>query len=283
MNAPVKIERFYEDLSPRIRDITKEEIEHFVEHGWVHARNFIDPALCEEVIKHFQDWCGLRWKEWPSDPAEQKAFMDAVKNMEGRTKHLFAIRQDDPWMFNFVTQRKFGEAAAKFLKLPAVKIFSETLHVKFPKSSGKSRALAWHQDWPSIPIDRAGAMQMWLALVPVTPDMGPMTHLSGSHREQPGGMVAVAGEDAHELYPELFTKYKASEPPTMAQGDAHFHHTLTWHASGENKSDKVRWGMSSIRFDARARYTGQHNFNSDGMGLVPNQPFNHPHFPTVYP
>lgn len=271
------------DLSPYIRDITDEHVVEYWEKGWVVVRGFVDPALCDEVIRHYMDWIGLRWREWPSDPAEQREFVEVSQRIRDNWGSRFAIRQHDPWMFNYVTQPKFGEAAARFMKVPAVKTLSETLHVKFPQSSGHSRKLEWHQDFPSIPIDRAEAVQFWLALVSITPDMGPMTHLNGSHREPPGGMMGVVGEDATEIYPELFERYTESEPGTYAPGDAVFHNSLTWHASGVNRTDRVRWAMSSYRISARSRYTGQHNFNTDGLGLVPNQHFDHPNFPTVYP
>lgn len=283
MSEVLEKAKVYDELSPRIRGVTDDEVAFFKKNGWVHLRGFIDPNLCDEVVDHYMKWSGLRWKEWPSDPAEQQEFIDTIHAISKRPKVRFAIRQDDPWMFNFVMQRQFGHAAARFLSVPAIKVLSETMHVKYPISSGHSSFLPWHQDWPSLPIDRAGAVQMWLPLVDVSPDMGPMTHLSGSNAEQPQGMVGMSGEDAKELYPELWEKYPAHVGEALAKGDAVFHHTLTWHASPENKTDRIRWAMSSIRFDARARYTGQHNHNTNGLGLTPNQLFDHPNFPTVYP
>lgn len=276
------VEGRYEDLSRYIRDVTEEEVTTFWEQGWVNVPNFVAPELCEQVISHYMAWSGLRWKEWPQDPAEQKAFISAIEEISQRAKATFGIRVDDPWMFNYVTQRKFGEASARFLKVPSIKPLSETLHVKYPASSGHSRVLGWHQDFPALPIDRAEAVQFWLALVPVSPEMGPMTHLTGSHREMPGGRLS-AGEDFRDIYPELWRKYEASSPKALAQGDAIFHHCLTWHASGVNQTDRVRWAMSSYRFSERSRYTGQQNFNTDGFGLVPYEHFDHPNFPTVYP
>lgn len=271
------------DFSSLIREITEEEVATFWEQGWVRVPNFVDPALCEEVIAHYMKWSGIRWKEWPSDPAEQAEFLAALERVMKSPELKFAIRQDDPWMFNYVTQRKFGEAAARFLKVPAIKTLSETLHIKPPASSGRGELLHWHQDFPSIPADRAENVQFWLALVPISVEMGQMIHLSGSHREPPGGMLGVTREDAETLYPEIFQKYEPSTPKPLAQGDAIFHHSLTWHCSGINQTDKVRWAMSSYRMSDRCIYTGQHNFNTNGLGLEPYKHFNHPNFPTVYP
>jgi hypothetical protein len=41
--------------------------------------------------------------------------------------------------------------------------------------------------------------------------------------------------------------------------------------------------MSSYRISTRCRYTGQANFNTDGLGLTPREFLDHPNFPTVYP
>ncbi|RYD53809.1 MAG: hypothetical protein EOP60_09545 [Sphingomonadales bacterium] len=113
--------------------------------------------------------------------------------------------------------------------------------------------------------------------------MGPMSHLNGSQHSMPGGMVGEVGEKATELYPELFERYEESQTRDYNQGDALFHSSLTWHASGSNTTNRVRWAMSSYRISGRTRYTGQANFNTDGLGLEPRKLFDHPNFPTVYP
>jgi ectoine hydroxylase-related dioxygenase (phytanoyl-CoA dioxygenase family) len=283
MSVVKATESSHEDLSRHIAGITEEQIETFWKQGWVLVPKFVSEDLCDQVVEHFKIWSKLRWNEWPKDTRDQQEFVAAIERVYKSAKRLFAIRQDDPWMFNYVTQRKFGEAAARLLKVPAVKPLSETLQIKYPSSSGHSKALAWHQDFPNIPCDRAEAVQCWLALVPISEDMGQMVHLTGSHRELPGGMMTTTGEDARELYPELFEKYEVSKPKPLAKGDAIFHHALTWHTSYANETDRVRWAMSSYRISARSIYTGQQNFNTDGLGLIPNKPFDHPNFPTVYP
>ncbi len=282
MNKPVKLDEIYEDLSPMIGEVTEAHVVTFMRDGVVTIPDFVKPELCEKVISHFTAWSGIHWREWPQDPAEQDAYRAAVAGLFDRPRKSFAIRQDDPWMFHFVTQRKFGEAVAKLLRVPAVRILSETLHIKQPQVSGIARPLQWHQDWPSFPIDRAQAAQFWLALVEVTPDMGPMIHLKGSHRSMPGGMLLDCGEDAHELYPELFEQYKPTKLKGLTQGTAVFHHGLTYHMSGPNRTNKVRWAMSSYRMSSTTRYTGQVNYNTDGLGLKLREVFDHPNFPIVY-
>lgn len=271
------------DFTPYIRDLTDAEVRFFRENGWVFAPRFIDPELAEEVRQHYKAWSGIRWDTWPESEAEQKEFIEIVKDKFTDPRKTMAIRQDDPWMFTFVTQRKLGEATARLLNVESVKPYSETLQVKYPASSGFSRELPWHQDLPSMSIDRADAAQTWIALAPATADMGTMRHLSGSHREPPRGMTHFSGEDPAIDFPDIWEKYQIEPPRDYAAGDALFHHCLTFHCSGQNQTNKIRWAMSSLRFSGRSIYTGQQNTNTDGLGLQVNKFFDHPNFPTVYP
>ena len=270
------------DLSQHIRDLTPEEIETFRRDGVVTVPGFVSAELVAEVKQHYMDWSGIRWDEWPEDPAEQQQFIEVIERAT-TGKMLFAARQADPWIFNYVAQPKFGKAAAELVGVPAIRIVSETLHVKYPESSGHSKPLEWHQDWPHIPIDRVAAVQMWVALAPITADMGPMVHLEGSHREPPLGMLAYQGVKPEQAFPELWERYHLTAPHDLDAGDAVFHHGLCFHASGVNQTDRIRWGMSSYRIAADCLYTGQPNFNTDGLGLEPFKEFDHPNFPVVWP
>lgn len=271
-----------EDFSAYIRDLTQDEIDTFWQQGWVYAPNFIDAELVEQVRQHYKAWTGIKWDEWPADPEEQRKFTELLNSLQ-TTGIFFNIRLDDAWMNNFITQKKLGKASADLLKVPSVKLLSDTLHVKQPASSGHSAALRWHQDFPSMPLDRAEALQTWIALAPITPDMGPMSHMNGSHREMPNGIHQLAGETAEEAYPELWDKYEVSEPRQYAAGDVLFHHCLTYHSSAANQTDRIRWAMSSLRFSSRTLYTGQSLSHTNGLGMEPLKRFDHPNFPTVYP
>ena len=281
MSVAEQLDRYYEDLSPHLGDVLPEHVEAFQRDGFVQVDNFVSEELCDRVVKHFGDWTGLRWAEWPSDPAEQAKFTAAFEEARKKPHWFFAIRQDDPWMFNYVTQRKFGEAVAQLLDVPAVKILSETLHAKMPELSGKGHPVPWHQDFPWLPLDRGQAVQTWTALVDVTEDMGPMQHLIGSQNSIPG-IRGGTGDRAEDIFPELFEKYAVSKLHGVPKGACVFHHAMTWHASGRNETNRVRWAMSSYRMSDRTIYTGADNENTNGLGLLPNKRFDHPNFPTVY-
>lgn len=270
------------DFSSLIRDITDEEVEYFQEEGWLHVRNLITPELALKVREHVKKWSGIEFDEWPQDAAEQARCMQQLEAMKDRTKK-FLMSRADPWLGNFFEQRKLGEASARLLKAQSVKKLSETLHFKPPVSSGHGKPLAWHQDFQAIPIDRSAAIQTWIALAPIVPEMGPMQHLRGSHKEGSLGRHIFAGELAEEVNPEIFARRKVTSTRNYQPGDADFHHCLTYHRSGLNETDRIRWAVSSIRFSTRCLYTGMPSIQADGLGMEPFKYFDHPNFPTVYP
>jgi ectoine hydroxylase-related dioxygenase (phytanoyl-CoA dioxygenase family) len=267
------------DLSEHIRDVTDEEIAHFQGKGWALLRGLVSEELVAEILQHYKDWSGLHWNEFPEDPAAQAEFVRIAQETRGGRRR-FGARQDDPWMFNYVTQPKLGEAAGRLLGVRAIRPLSETMQIKLPLGTGDNGPTIPHQDYPYFPIDRADAIQFWLALVPVAPEMGAMVHLSGSHHEPPRGMTH--GEDPLEVYPHLLQTYEVSQPQSLRPGDALTHHSLTFHLAGPNQTQKVRWAMTSYRMDADCLYTGQPNFNTDNLGLEFGKPFDHPNFPVVW-
>jgi ectoine hydroxylase-related dioxygenase (phytanoyl-CoA dioxygenase family) len=274
------------DLSDRFGEITDEQVEKYWRDGWVEVKGFVDPALCEELVQHYKVWTDVHWDEWPDDRAEQEEYRAALTRFKDRRssgKGQFAAREEDPFIFNFCVQRKIGEATAKLMRVPAVKVFTDTLHCKQPEEVAVAASgqlfYPWHQDYPHMSVDRVEVIQMWLALRDVTPEMGPMVHLTGSHETPPMGAMM---QDAPERYPWLFERYQATAAHALAQGDAMFHHPLCWHASAPNTTNRPRWAMTCNRISADCLYTGLSMANTNGLDLPIWKPFDHPNFPTIY-
>jgi len=275
------------DLSGYIRDLTQDEIDRFRRDGVVIARGFVHPDLARECLRHWMAWGGLEFDEWPENPDEQARCVEQIAKLQVRDAQ-YLCRRADPWMANYLSQRQFGKAAAQLMSalgahIKGVKLYSDALHFKAPIDSGKSVPLLWHQDMPYMPFDRTEAVQTWTALSAITPDMGPMSHLVGSHAERCHGMHYDAGETAEEAYPEIFERYEKSAPQAYEPGDTVFHDCLTYHSSGQNTTNRFRWAMSSYRFSDRCIYTGVWSPHANDQGLAIYKHFDHPNFPTVYP
>ena len=89
------------------------------------------------------------------------------------------------------------------------------------------------------------------------------------------------GDDTVNMDPWLDKEMELSPPNNMRAGDATVHHGLTVHGAGANHGDRTRWAYAMTYFDAEALYTGAPYHTMDGLGLVVNEPLDHPNFPLV--
>lgn len=117
-------------------------------------------------------------------------------------------------------------------------------HLAKPSGEAKTR-IGWHQDRYYWGVWEEGSelFTAWVALTDVTEESGPMRFVRGSHR-----WGLLEGSDFygqnHELQREAFRlpgnarweEVSVILPP----GGVSFHHCLTLHASGPNRSGKMR-------------------------------------------
>jgi hypothetical protein len=160
----------------------------------------------------------------------------------------------------------------------SIRYFSDMLAVKMPESTG-GLATSWHQDLRTVPHDRAGQMNVWIALDDVPPERGSLRFLTGSHREGAAGLV----RDLKPERPDLWEKYPLSEPLHLEPGDATIHHCYTVHGAPSNATDEPRWAYVITYFPGDVRYTGLPHHSHDGLGLTIGERVDDPKFPVVYP
>jgi ectoine hydroxylase-related dioxygenase (phytanoyl-CoA dioxygenase family) len=100
----------------------------------------------------------------------------------------------------------------------------------------------WHQDQFYWPLDTEHTITLWMPLVPVTPEMGPMTFASGPQRL--GKLSDLPIGDASEAAPVEAHGLACNEPFRFAAGDASFHAGWTLHRAPLNRSERMRAGSA---------------------------------------
>ncbi len=148
-------------------------------------------------------------------------------------------------MRRFVFGRRFAQIAARLMGARGVRLFHDQALFK----EGSGGFTPWHQDQYYWPLDTDQTITMWMPLIDVTPDMGPMTFVSGSNHE--GYLVPIAISDESEHYFDRLVRergWRPTEPPSMAAGDATFHAGWTLHRAAPNTTGKVREVMTVIYF-----------------------------------
>jgi len=157
-------------------------------------------------------------------------------------------------------------------------------------------ATVWHQDaplWPSIePMTPVSA---WIPFDDAEEENGCMWMIPGSHHW--GNCIEYFG--ANEFPTKLPDFVQVGEnftPPADApirtiepracpvkRGEVHFHHSLTWHGSPENQSDRPRRAIAIHYMTSEAHFTGRDHAMKQFIEIEVGEPMLHagPHFPIV--
>ncbi len=144
---------------------------------------------------------------------------------------------------------RFSDLARVVLDAEPV-CFGASFVVKPPQTG---LPVLWHQDghpWREM-WGIEGAMTLWVAIDPVTPERGGLVVIPGSHHlglhplvpsaelaDDPGPNV-FGWASAPELVEEALAQ-GAAEPVTLAPGDVSIHHPALVHASSPNTSPHRR-------------------------------------------
>jgi ectoine hydroxylase-related dioxygenase (phytanoyl-CoA dioxygenase family) len=198
-------------------------------------------------------------------------------------------RLHDDFLREYTESPELGEASARLTGIRPMRLVTDTVIFKLPEWTGAGNETDWHQDTPNMPLEpKTGCVQTWLALCEITPEMGAMQHLSGSHRDGP---VKESGENMGSNtwtfeefmadFPQM-QQHPLSEPHSFQPGDALVHDGLCAHGAPPNHTTRVRWAYTSYRIPASTRYVGRPKSPwLDSLGLTVGQPFDHPLLPIV--
>lgn len=125
--------------------------------------------------------------------------------------------------------------------------------------SPDARPTLWHQDFNTFPIDRSGALTIWIALQDVEPEMGGLWFLSGSHRLGPLGQVNIFADEPYAHRPDLLPAMREAErsPVPVPAGSALVFDAFTLHGAGANTTETERMALSFAYLPASTQFTGK--------------------------
>jgi phytanoyl-CoA hydroxylase len=121
------------------------------------------------------------------------------------------------------------------------------LRPKLPSLPGApGGALPWHQDANAYQAasDGTDVITVWIALVDVTVEMGPLEVLPGSHRAGLHRHYWVERLRLTAIHPDEFPDGEPVALPVSA-GDVILFTSLTCHRTAPNLSDQIRWSLDA--------------------------------------
>jgi ectoine hydroxylase-related dioxygenase (phytanoyl-CoA dioxygenase family) len=211
-------------------------------------------------------------------------------------KDKLAIRKmDNGWWVNdevrsLVTDRNLGRIAAVLLGEKEIRLWHDQVIYK-PGAGGVETNLGnvgWHQDygyWRCC--STTNMVTAWIALQDTTIENGCMMTIPGSHK---WGVVEGSDtffeQDMETLRERFARKDWVEEPCILQAGQASFHHALTFHGSGPNRTDSPRLSIVAHLMPGHACYRKGRQRHPNVLFLGPRpydgQPFNNEYFPLLY-
>lgn len=162
------------------------------------------------------------------------------------------------------------------------------------KEPGVGGSLSWHQDYPYWPLAQANALTAWVALDDVDASNGAMRMAAGSHLagETLPGIFGTGTTYMEDMRAD--TVRPIEDPEALGwdvrtidarKGEVSFHHSLTWHASLPNTSDRprraaiVRYVGDGTIWLGSKRY--EYNYTDEEVGIAVGEPLGGRYFPIV--
>jgi len=149
----------------------------------------------------------------------------------------------DSTVREFVLAKRFGKIAAELMGVDAVRIYHD--QALFKEAGGGHTP--WHQDKYYWPLDTEHTLTIWIPLVDVPQDMGPLQFVPKSHKEGYLGDFPISDES--ERYFKNLLRERGidiAENPELDAGDASFHHGWSLHRALANTSSVMREVMTII-------------------------------------
>ncbi len=276
----------------RTTPLTVDEIHEFTFNGFLRPGRVLTgdqvEALCDGVQAaraRGEEVDLLDEANWPK--ADGGAPLEPGKSVG----FLFNLWRSDPVFREVAFAPPLAGWASQLLGANSVRLLEDNVLFKEP---GKGGELRWHQDFSYWPIAQPNALTAWIALDDVDISNGAMQMARGSHTrgeflpavfgtgavylqdKRPPGMPAMGDPIAAGMQTEVIS---------MKAGEVSFHHSMTWHSSGPNVSDRPR-RAHVIRYVAdgtiwMGERRGAFNYTDEELGLAPGDRVGGEYFPIV--
>ncbi len=243
--------------------MTEPQRRFFGEHGWLIVRAAVPAARAGELA-------GALDAVVPE--THYAAWGDRVVEVAG-------ISRGSAELAAHAHDRELARVAAALLGAERIQLLQDTALVK---PAGSGARVEWHQDYSYLGyLDRPSVVTARLALTPCRVESGCMRVIDGSHRwGTHGDDLSFRRDDVADtldaLPPELRDRAREAEVALeLEPGDVSFHHCLTFHSSGANRSSRPRKTLIVRLVDGACRLVASRLPSADLAAHFPTTPTGH--------
>ena len=218
--------------------LSQEQIDFFHENGFLAGVKMLDKEQVEFLRKEIAELADV------SHPGHH-LFYEYHSNESSDPStvlfHALGAWRITPGLHDVLWNPRFVMAASQLLGDMPVRFWHDQLFAKPPKKGG---VVAWHQDYSYWTRTKPIAhLTCWCGLDDSTKENGCLQYIAGSHKWGLLPKPVIAGElqgIKDFLNDEQKKQFENPQYAEVKAGEAIFHHSLTLHGSGENKSDRPR-------------------------------------------
>jgi phytanoyl-CoA hydroxylase len=174
-----------------------------------------------------------------------------------------------------------AETAAQLIGATQLRLWRDQVQIKPSFVGGETR---WHQDGPFWTIlSSLKQITAWIALDDATEASGCMRMVIGSHLWDDRSKFLGTIDHLDELPSEYDGRRLSVRKIIARAGEVHFHHALTWHGSGSNRTPFHRRALAIHYITGDTRYkSGEHPMKKY-IDVSEGDIIQGEHFPLVFP
>jgi ectoine hydroxylase-related dioxygenase (phytanoyl-CoA dioxygenase family) len=217
--------------------LSQEQINFFNENGYLPGIKMLDDHQLEQLQKELN---ALSDVNHPGHALFYEFHSNESADPDTILFHALGAWRITAGFHDVLWNPRFLIAASQLLGNQPVRFWHDQL---FYKPARKGGVVAWHQDYSywtrTLPMAH---LTCWCGLDDATVENGCVQYVPGSHRWGLLNKPNLAG-DLMGIMNYLTEEQKQQFHPvyaTVKAGEAIFHHPLTLHGSGENKSNQPR-------------------------------------------
>lgn len=225
--------------------LTADQIAFYRKNGYIKLSQVLSPAL----LAHYRSEILARVEELSAErlPMEQRTtYGKAFLQVMNLWLHSEVVKE-------FVFGRRLARIAAELMEVTGVRLYHDQALFKEPHGG----LTPWHADQYYWPLSSDRSVTVWIPLISVPLDRGPLAFAAGSQHFPIGRELEISDES------ELTMKEKLARAPLdegpFDLGDVSFHSGWTFHRAGANQSDTMREVFTIIYIDEDMRLVEPRN------------------------